>query len=152
MPSAVPKTVVVPMSSSSGVALTDQCWLARLCSYMIEASPIRYKRHRFPAEIITHAVWLYFRFPLSLRHVEDLLAERGIHISFQTVAKWAAKFGLKIAQQLRRRSRGYFVDRWQLDEIVVTVKGEKTDCGGPSMQTVSFLMPCCKTEETRQPP
>jgi transposase-like protein len=52
-----------------------------------------YKRHRFPAEIISHAVWLYFRFPLSLRHVEEMLAARRIGVSFQTVAEWAGKFG-----------------------------------------------------------
>ncbi len=70
---------------------------------MTEASPTRYKRHGFPAEIIAHAVWLYFRFPLSLRDVEDLLAEGGIHASFPTVAEWAAKFGLKFAHHLSRR-------------------------------------------------
>ena len=77
-----------------------------------------YKRHRFPAEIIAHAVWLYYRFPLSLRDVEDLLAERGIDVSFQTVAEWATKFGLKFAHQLRRRFRGNFADKWHLDESV----------------------------------
>lgn len=92
---------------------------------MTEASPTRYKRHRFPAEIIAHAVWLYYRFPLSLRDVEDLLAERGIDVSFQTVSEWAAKFGIKFAHQLRRRSRGHFADKWQLDEMVVTIKGKK---------------------------
>jgi len=92
---------------------------------MTEASPTRYRRHRFPAEIIAHAVWLYYRFPLSFRDVEDLLAERGIEVSFQTVSEWAAKFGLKFAHQLRRRSRGHFADKWQLDEMVVTIKGKK---------------------------
>lgn len=92
---------------------------------MTEASPTRYRRHRFPTEIIAHAVWLYFRFPLSLRDVEDLLAERGIDVSFQTVSEWAAKFGLKFADQLRQRSRGHFADKWQLDEMVVTIKGKK---------------------------
>jgi hypothetical protein len=57
----------------------------------------RYKRHRFPAEVIAHAVWLYHRSPLSLRDVEDLLAERGIDVSFQTVSEWAVKFGRKFA-------------------------------------------------------
>lgn len=85
----------------------------------------RYKRHRFPAEIIAHAVWLYFRFPLSLRHVEDLLAERGIDVSFQTVSEWAAKFGSEFAASLRRRSKGCFADKWHLDEMVVTIKGRK---------------------------
>ena len=77
---------------------------------MTEDVSAHYKRHRFPAEIIAHAVWLYYRFPLSLRDVEDLLAERGIDVSFQTVAELATKlkFGLKFAHQLRRRSRGNF--------------------------------------------
>ena len=70
-----------------------------------------YRRHRFPAEIIAHAVWLYYRFPLSPRDVEDLLAERGIDVSFQTVSEWAAKFGCAFAHQLRRRSRGNFADK-----------------------------------------
>ena len=78
---------------------------------MTEASPTRYRRHRFTAEIIAHAVWLYFRFPLSFRDVENLLAERGITVSFQTVAEWAAKLGLKFAPQLLRRSRGQFADK-----------------------------------------
>ncbi|NKJ40120.1 IS6 family transposase [Rhizobium sp. SG570] len=92
---------------------------------MTEISPAHFRRHRFPAEIIAYAVWLYYRFPLSFRDVEDLLAERGIEVSFQTVSEWAAKFGLKFAHQLRRRSRGQFADKWQLDEMVVTIKGKK---------------------------
>ena len=85
----------------------------------------RYKRHRFPAEIIAHAIWLYYRFLLSLRDVEDLLAERGIDVSFQTVCEWTAKFGCQFADQLRRRSRGNFADKWHLDEMVVSIKGKK---------------------------
>ncbi|XKM38367.1 IS6 family transposase (plasmid) [Rhizobium ruizarguesonis] len=85
----------------------------------------RSKRHRFPVEIIAHAVWLYYRFPLSLRDVEDLLAERGIDVSFQTVSEWAVKFGRKFADHLRRRSRGKFADKWHLDEMVVSIKGKK---------------------------
>lgn len=92
---------------------------------MTEISPAHFRRHRFPAKIIAHAVWLYYRFPLSFRDVEDLLAERGIDVSFQTVSEWAAKFGLKFANQLCRRSRGHFVDKWQLDEMLVTIKGKK---------------------------
>ena len=91
----------------------------------MSTTTISYKNHRFPPQIIAHAVWLYYRFPLSFRDVEDLLAERGIDVSFQTVAEWAAKFGLKFAHQLRRRSRGQFADKWQLDEMVVTIKGEE---------------------------
>ena len=57
-------------------------------------SNLSYRRHRFPVEIIQHAVWLYFRFPLSFRDVEDLLAERGIDVSYETVRRWSIKFGL----------------------------------------------------------
>lgn len=83
----------------------------------------RYKRHRFPAEIIAHAVWLYFRVPLSLRHVEDLLSERGIDVSFQTLSESVAKFGSEFAALLRRRSKGGVADKWHLDEMLVTIKG-----------------------------
>lgn len=92
---------------------------------MTEAPQAHFKRHRFPFEIIAHAVWLSYRFPLSFRDIEDLLAERGINVSFQTVSEWAAKFGLKIAHQLRRRSCGHFADTWQLDVMVVAIKGKK---------------------------
>jgi putative transposase len=61
-------------------------------------SNIDYRRHRFPPEIIQHAVWLYFRFPLSYRNVEDLLAERGIKLSYETVRRWALKFGALYAR------------------------------------------------------
>jgi hypothetical protein len=65
--------------------------------------PISYKRHRFPRQIIAHAVWLYFRFPLSLRLVEELLLERGIVVSYETVRVWAQKFGPAYAQRLKRK-------------------------------------------------
>src|SRR6266849_10528665 len=64
---------------------------------------ISYRRHRFPPDIIQHAVWLYLRFMLSYRDVEDLLAERGLDISDETVLSWVLKFGLVIARRLRRR-------------------------------------------------
>ena len=85
----------------------------------------RYKRHRFPAEIIAHAIWLYYRFPLSLHYVEDLLAECGIDVSFQTISEWVAKFGSEFATSLRRRSKRGFAGKWHLDELVVTTKGQK---------------------------
>ena len=66
------------------------------------ASP-SYAGHRFPAEIISHAVWFYFRFPLSLRMVEEMLAARGIIVSHETVRQWALKFGQAFANQIRRR-------------------------------------------------
>jgi len=118
---------------------------------MTEAPQAHLKRHRFPVEIIAHAVWLYYRFPLSLRDVEDLLAERGIDVSFQTVSEWAAKFGLKFAHQIRRRSRGHFADKWQLDEMVVTIKGKKYWLWRAVDANGYVLEPCCKADETRQP-
>jgi len=66
----------------------------------------RYAGHRFPAEIISHAIWLYFRFPLSLRMVEEMLAARGIIVSHETVRQWARKFGQALANQIRRRLPG----------------------------------------------
>jgi hypothetical protein len=65
----------------------------------------RYAGHRFPAEIIGHAVWLYFRFPLGLRMVEELLAARGIIVSYETVRQWARKFGQQFANQIRRMAK-----------------------------------------------
>ena len=63
----------------------------------------RYAGHRFPPEVISHVVWLYFRFPLSLRMVEEMLAARGIVVSHETVRQWARKFGQSFANQIRRR-------------------------------------------------
>ena len=85
---------------------------------------ISYKRHRFPPNIITHAVWLYCRFNMSFREVEELLLERGIDVSYETIRRWVAKFGPAIARGLRRR-RPQPNDVWHLDEVVVTIKGSK---------------------------
>src|ERR1700732_4526062 len=85
---------------------------------------ISYRRHRFPPDIIQHAVWLYLRFTLSYRDVEDLLAERGLDISYETVRSWVLKFGPVIARRLRRR-RPRPSDRWHLDEMVVRIAGER---------------------------
>ncbi len=64
---------------------------------------VTYRRHRFPSEIISHAVWLYYRFCLSFRDVEDLLAQRGITVTYETIRQWCSKFGRDYARQLRRR-------------------------------------------------
>jgi putative transposase len=72
---------------------------------MTVPTPSSYAGHRFPAEIISHAVWLYFRFPLSLRHVDEILAARGITVSHETVRQWVLKFGQSVANQIRRRLR-----------------------------------------------
>ena len=86
--------------------------------------PVSYKRHRFPPQIIAHAVWLYFRFPLSLRLVEEMLLERGIIVSYETVRRWAMKFGVAYADRLKRKTPTRR-DIWHLDEVVITINGEK---------------------------
>jgi len=91
---------------------------------MTTSTRARYTGYRFPAEIIGHAVWLYFRFPLGLRMVEELLAARGIIVSHETVRQWALKFGQHFANQIRRRlPRGG--DKWHLDEVVLKIAGVK---------------------------
>jgi putative transposase len=87
-------------------------------------SPLSYRRHRFPPEIIQHAIWLYLRFTLSYRDVEELLAERGVEISYETVRRWVLKFGPVIARRPRRR-RPQPSDRWHLDEMVVRIAGRR---------------------------
>ena len=83
-----------------------------------------YAGYRFPPEIISHAVWLYFRFPLSLRMVDELLVSRGIIVSHETVRQWALKFGQMFANQIRRRLP-VAGDKWHLDEVVLTIAGVK---------------------------
>jgi transposase-like protein len=83
---------------------------------------ISYARHRFPPEVIRHAIWLYPRFTLSYRDVEDMLAERGLAVSNETIRRWVLKFGPMVAQNLRR-GRGATRDRWHLDEMVVSIAG-----------------------------
>jgi putative transposase len=86
--------------------------------------PISYKRHRFPPEIIAHAVWLYFRFPLSLRLVEEMMLERGIVVPYETVRRWATKFGPEYARRLKRK-RPSCHDIWHLDEVMITIGGQQ---------------------------
>jgi putative transposase len=91
---------------------------------MKKSCPSLYARHRFPAEVISLAVWLYFRFPLSLRMVEEMLAARGIEVSHETVRRWAEKFGREFASRIRRRTPRPG-DRWHLDEVVISIAGQK---------------------------
>ncbi|MGV9006855.1 MAG: IS6 family transposase [Brevundimonas sp.] len=86
--------------------------------------PISFKRHRFPADIIRHAVWLYFRFNLSFRDVEELLAQRGIEVSYETIRCWTIKFGPLIARRLKKR-RWAPSPRWHLDEMVCRIGGKR---------------------------
>src|SRR3954454_10269648 len=86
--------------------------------------PVSYRRHRFPPPIIQHAIWLYLRFTLSYRDVEELLAERGLEVSYETVRRWVLKFGPGFARRLRR-CRPRPSDRWHLDEMVVRVGAKR---------------------------
>jgi putative transposase len=81
-----------------------------------------YKRHRFPPAIIGHAVWLSFRFALSYRDVEELLAERGVIVTYETVRQWCQKFGQAYAHALRRR-RPRPGDKWHPDEVFISING-----------------------------
>ena len=83
-----------------------------------------YKRHRFPAEIIQYAVWLYFRFNLSHRDIEDLLAQRGIMVTRESIRLWCNKFGLKYAARLRKRHQGYG-DTFFIDEVFIKIQGKQ---------------------------
>src|ERR671916_918159 len=83
-----------------------------------------YAGHRFPVAIISHAVWLYFRFPLSLRNVDEILAARGITVSHETVRQWGLKFSQSFANQIRRRLPRAG-DKWHLDEVAVKIAGKK---------------------------
>jgi putative transposase len=91
---------------------------------MTTSAPPSYADHRFPAEIISFAVWLYVRFPLSLRHVDEILAACGIAVSHETVRQWGLKFGQAFANQIRRRLPRAS-DKWHLDEVAVKISGVK---------------------------
>src|SRR6202163_3090064 len=88
----------------------------------MHASASLYHRHRFPAEIISHCVWLYFRFALSFRDVEEMLAMRGVTLSYETVREWCFKFGQTYANGLRHKSPRPG-DRWHLDEVFLKING-----------------------------
>ena len=85
---------------------------------------ISFARHQFPPDIIRHAVWLYLRFTLSFRDVEDLLAERGLDVSYETVRRWVLKFGPFVREELRRR-RHRPTSHWHLDEMAVLIAGRR---------------------------
>jgi putative transposase len=89
-----------------------------------DTNPERYKNHRFPPEIISHAVWLYFRFALSYRDVEEMLFARGIVVTYEAIRKWCRKFGQEYANQIRRR-RPRTGDKWHLDEVFLTINGKR---------------------------
>jgi putative transposase len=88
------------------------------------ANTERYKNHRFPGDIISHGVWLYYRFTLSYRDVQELLFERGIDVTYEAIRQWCCQFGQDYANQLRRR-RPRPGDKWCLDEVFLTINGKR---------------------------
>ena len=90
------------------------------------ATTDRYKNHRFPGEIISHGVWLYYRFPLSYRDVEEMLLARGIDVTHEAIRQWCLKFGQDYANQLKHR-RPRPGDKWHLDEVFLTINGQRHD-------------------------
>ncbi|WP_196602003.1 IS6 family transposase [Gloeocapsopsis dulcis] len=91
-----------------------------------------YYRHRFPTEIISYAVWLYFTLPLSYRDVQKLLLYRGIEVSHEAIRAWCQKFGQQSANKIRRR-RPQPGAKWYLDEMVIPINGDTSICGEPWM-------------------
>ena len=90
----------------------------------MRSQPASYHGYRFPPDIISHAVWLYYRFCLSFRDAEDLLAQRGVTVTYETIRQWCQQFGPVYARRLRRR-RGRLGDTWHLDEVFVTIQGRQ---------------------------
>ena len=88
------------------------------------ADPERYKNHRFPGEIISHGVWLYYHFSLRSRDVQEILFARGITVTHEAIRQWCLKFGQGYANQLKRR-RAQPDDKWHLDEVFVTINGKR---------------------------
>src|SRR5277367_6808964 len=113
--------------------------------------PISFKRHRFPPDVIRYAVWLYFRFTLSIRDVEELLAQRGIEVSREAVRCWVNKFGPLIAANLRGR-RSPPTGRWHLDEMVVKIGGRRMYLSGARSTTrARFWTSSFRSDATKRP-
>jgi len=118
---------VAKMKHAVAIAEGDRAGEVRLAlsherqtGYRGRMQPVSYAHHHFPPEAIRHAVWLYLRFTLSYRDVEELLAERGLELSYETVRRWVLKFGPAFARNLRRL-RPRPSDSWHLDEMVVSI-------------------------------
>ena len=91
----------------------------------MRSQPASYHGYRFPPDAISHAVWLYHRFCLSFRDAEDLLAQRGVTVTYETIRPWCQRFGPVYARRRRRRRRGQMGDTWHLDEVFVTIQGRR---------------------------
>ena len=110
-----------------------------------------YRGYRFAPEIIAHAVWLYHRFALSLRDVEDLFAERGIEVSYETIRQWCARLGPQFARRIKARL-GWRGDRWFLDEMVVSIGRSAGTFGVRSTETGMYWIFWFRSERTRGRP
>lgn len=104
------------------------------------SASLSYKGHRYPVEVISHCVWLYRRFPLSFREVEELMLERGVTVSYETIRRWCTKFGQAYSGALRRRQPRPG-GKWHLDEVSSRSAGGCTICGGPSTKTATSWTP-----------
>jgi hypothetical protein len=109
-----------------------------------------YKGFRFPPEISSHAVWLYFRVSLSFRDVEELLGQRGIVVSYETVRQWCLKFGHTYANALRRRPR--CGDTWHMDEVVLTIREKSSPCGEQWISMATCWISWYKADATKRLP
>jgi len=112
--------VVAQLARDGGIVNLTQVWQTGV----MKTKTPSYHRHRFPSEIISHALWLYHRFCLSFREVEELLAERGIIVTYETVRQWCQKFGPDYARKLKKR-QGRLGDAWYLDEVFITIQGDQ---------------------------
>jgi putative transposase len=106
---------------------------------------------RHPTELISYAVWLYFRFPLSLSMIEEILAAGGISVTYEAIRQRDVRFGREFVNRIRRRAlcRG---DEWHFDEVVITIVARSTGCGVRSTRRASFSMSSSKAGATRRPP
>jgi hypothetical protein len=100
----------------------------------VDAAPSLYRGHRFPVEIINHCVWLYYRFPLSLRDIQEMMAQRGVIVSYETIHQWCRKFGQSYANRLRRR-RARPGDKWHLTDTAAPSPADAT--GDTTRRTAS---------------
>ncbi|MEW7009074.1 IS6 family transposase [Lentilitoribacter sp. EG35] len=101
------------------------------------------KGHRFPRSVVSYSVWAYFRFNMSLRDVEDLLAERGVAVSYETIRSWVAKFGQQYARSIRR-DRPIPNDKWHLDEVVIVIKGQLWRAIDANGDILDILVQSCR--------
>ena len=109
-----------------------------------------YKGYRFPPEIISRCVWLYYRFGVSLRDVSELMLARGIEVSHEVIRLWTLRFGMEYARRLRR-ARGTCSNVWHLDELCLMTTGSGAGCGGPSMTRARSSTSSCNAAGTHSP-